>query len=275
MEGVDGEALSRRKALGLGGLGLIGAGLTGSALLRGDSVGRARLTARARPRPPAVRPASQPTLTTPPPEDLPPLPVLSKPVRKVREIRPDAPENAVALTIDDGPHPEWTPRILDLLDRYDVRATFFVIGVQIRDYPDLIRRMVEEGHEVANHTMRHPISLNAMSSKNIKDEICDAHRVIEEIVGARPRLFRAPGGNWSKSIFKAVARERMVPIDWDIDPRDWERPGIGEITQVLERGRAGDILLCHDGGGDRSQTLASLRKVVPRLKERDLEFITL
>lgn len=279
---MDGEAISRRNALGLGGLGLLGASLAGSALLRGDAgpASPGQPVAQGAARRPAVRPASAgpaggQVAAPPAPGDIPPLPVLRRPAHKVHEIRPDAPENAIALTIDDGPHPEWTPRILDLLARHDVKATFFLIGIQIRDHPDLIRRMAEEGHEIANHTMRHPIAMNVMPAKKIETELRQAHRMIDEVVGIRPRLFRAPGGNWSRSIFKAVAAQGMVPIDWDVDPRDWARPGVGRISDALQRCRAGDILLCHDGGGDRSQTLASLRRVLPRLKARDLEFITL
>src|SRR4051794_39083880 len=262
--------LSRRQALGLGALGVIGVSVTGSALLRGDA-----------PSDPPVKPTAPPAavrkvkVTPRPPATPTPIPVRRVPAFKVRDVLPDAPPHSIALTIDDGPSREWTPKVLDLLDRHGVKATFCVIGVEVREYPELVREIVAAGHQVANHTMHHPVSLARLSARGVEAEINDAHRRIQDVSGTTPRLFRAPGGNWSATVLKTVAHHGMVPIDWDIDPRDWSRPGAERITRALLRGKAGDILLCHDGGGDRSQTVSSLRKVIPRLKDRGLEFIPL
>ena len=264
--------LSRRQALGLSALGAFGIGVTGSALLRGDAPpADPRLPST----PPVPGPGSVRAVARKPRPKTTPVPVRRAPVYKIHDIRPDAPPRSIALTIDDGPSREWTPKVLALLDRHDVKATFCVIGMEARRFPELLREIVAAGHHVANHTMHHPISFSRLSARGVEAEIRDAHRHIQDISGATPKLFRAPGGNWSPAVMKTAAKHGMLPIDWDVDPRDWSRPGAGRITRTLLRGKAGDILLCHDGGGDRSQTLSSLRKVIPRLKDRGLEFIAL
>jgi peptidoglycan/xylan/chitin deacetylase (PgdA/CDA1 family) len=270
--------IGRREALGLSVLGALGVSL-GSGLLVGDSgpVPRYRaVRTRAKGPPPAHLPAQKATPTPARPVGATgPVAAWRKPARSVHDVRPDAPKNAVALTIDDGPHPEWTPRVLELLAKHEVKATFCLIGEQVRDNYKLVQLMVEAGHEVANHTWRHPININRLPAGRVENEIVKTRQVIVEVTGTTPRLFRAPGGNWSPTVFKAVARHGMFPIDWDIDPRDWSRPGVPHVTRELLRGKAGDILLCHDGGGDRSQTLKSLKTVLPKLKSRGLVFVTL
>jgi peptidoglycan/xylan/chitin deacetylase (PgdA/CDA1 family) len=271
--------VSRREALGLGALGVLGACVTGSALLRGDAPPRvaARAPARAAARPITAHNAHAAHGVARPPliERLVPVAVRRAPAFKVHDIHPDAPTHAIALTIDDGPSREWTPKVLALLDRYGVHATFCLIGAEVRAHPELVREIVAAGHDIANHTMHHPMALAGMSARGIEAEIGDAHRCIQEVGSRTPRLFRSPGGSWSKAVLASVARHGMLPIDWDVDPRDWSRPGADHITRTLLRGRAGDILLCHDGGGDRSQTLRSLTKVIPALQDRGLEFIAL
>ncbi|WP_250279211.1 polysaccharide deacetylase family protein [Frankia sp. Cppng1_Ct_nod] len=193
----------------------------------------------------------------------------------VRDLLPNAPSNAVALTIDDGPDPRWTPQILDLLRRYDVQATFCLVGVEAHAQRGLVGRMVAEGHSICNHTMTHPIPFSRRAPGKIEDEIARAQSVIVDVSGTTPRLFRSPGGDWSPDVLAAAAHNNMIPIDWDIDPRDWTRPGSTTITQRLLAARPGDILLCHDGGGNRAQTVEALRMVLPRLKTDGYAFVTL
>jgi peptidoglycan/xylan/chitin deacetylase (PgdA/CDA1 family) len=204
-----------------------------------------------------------------------PVPVRRKPVRYLHDLIKNPPKHAIALTIDDGPHPEWTPKVLDLLDKYDIKATFFMIGEQVPENAKLVRKVVEAGHGIANHTLTHPLWMPGLTPRQIEHEITGAYRRIHEASGAVPHLFRAPGGNWAPKVFKAIAHHGLYPIDWDIDPRDWSRPGVNHIEHQMLRARPGDILLCHDGGGDRSQTVASLKHVLPRLKDKGLEFIKL
>jgi peptidoglycan/xylan/chitin deacetylase (PgdA/CDA1 family) len=184
------------------------------------------------------------------------------------------PGQAVALTIDDGPHPEWTPRMLDLLARHRIRATFFLIGARVRERPDLARRILAAGHVLGNHSMSHPQPFAALPAPSVRTEIAAGQREIEDATGVEPRLFRAPGGNWSRDVLRATAESGLVPVDWTVNPSDWRSPGVDRITRSLCRGRAGHVLLCHDGGGDRSQTVAALETALPRLLDRGLRFVT-
>ncbi|WP_261986874.1 polysaccharide deacetylase family protein [Actinomadura sp. HBU206391] len=253
-------------------MGAFSVSATGSVLLRGDAPPADPRISSALP---VLSPRPAHAVKKRPKPKPKPVPARRAPAFKIHDVRPDAPPRSIALTIDDGPSREWTPKVLALLERHDVQATFCVIGQEVRRFPELLREIVAAGHQVANHTMHHPVSLARLPARRIEAEIRDAHRYIQDVGGTTPKLFRAPGGNWSPAVMKTAAKHGMLPIDWDIDPRDWARPGATRITRSLLRGKAGDILLCHDGGGDRSQTLNSLRKVIPRLKDRGLEFIAL
>jgi peptidoglycan/xylan/chitin deacetylase (PgdA/CDA1 family) len=198
-----------------------------------------------------------------------------RPASRVRDLLPAAPRDAIALTIDDGPDPLWTPQVLDLLRRTGVRATFSLIGVHAHAYPGLVKRIIADGHGVTNHSMTHPQPFSRQTPAAIHQQIADAQSAIADACGVAPRLFRAPGGDWSAPVLSAVQNLQMVALGWDIDPRDWSRPGTGLITARLLATRPGDILLCHDGGGNRAQTIESLRTVLPVLKSRGLQFVTL
>lgn len=198
-----------------------------------------------------------------------------KPRRHVRDILPMVSNDAIALTIDDGPDPRWTPQVLDLLHRTGVRATFSLIGRQARAYPALVKKIIAEGHGVCNHSMTHPQPFGARSAAEVHQQIADAQSAIVDAGGVAPVLFRAPGGDWTAAVLSAVAGLGLVPLGWDIDPRDWSRPGTATVTSRLLAARPGDILLCHDGGGDRAQTVESLRTVLPALSRRGLQFVTL
>ncbi|MFD0903582.1 polysaccharide deacetylase family protein [Actinomadura sediminis] len=220
--------------------------------------------------PPPPRPALRPASWTPGR-----LAALEEPVRELKQLAPAPPAKTIALTIDDGPHPEWTPQMLDLLAEHDVRATFFIIGEQVKEHRALTRRIADAGHQICNHTMHHPLRLADMPTGGVRDEVVEAHDRIADATGVLPGFFRAPGGNWSERVMDVIAEYGMLPIDWSIDPRDWARPGTGRVRDRLLEAGDGDILLCHDGGGDRSQTIKGLRKAIPELKRRGLTFATL
>lgn len=212
--------------------------------------------------------------SAPPPVEF-PVTLRSRPVFSVHELLPQVPATAVALTIDDGPHPHWTPQVLDLLQRFQVRATFSLVGVAVRAYPQLVRRIVEAGHGVCNHSLTHPQPFTRLPAERIERQIAGTQALIAEAAGRTPRLFRSPGGTWNRTVFEAAARHGLVPIDWDLDPRDWARPGTAVITSRLLRAKPGEILLCHDGGGNRAQTVAALTTVLPTLKSHGYTFLAL
>jgi peptidoglycan/xylan/chitin deacetylase (PgdA/CDA1 family) len=267
--------MTRRRMLAVG-------AASAALLLAGDRVKGAPVNARhplARGRavilPVNTSPSPTPSPTHPSPTPLPPLPRRKEAVHTVHDVLPDAPPNAIALTIDDGPHPEWTPKMLDLLAEHDVKAMFSLIGIQVKQYPQLAQRIVAAGHQLCNHTMNHPLEIAEMSSRRVDREITEAHERIGDATGVAPKFFRSPGGAWSRAVFASAARHGMLPIDWDIDPRDWARPGTPHIKRSMLAAKGGDILLCHDGGGDRSQTIKALGQVIPKLKARGLSFVLL
>jgi peptidoglycan/xylan/chitin deacetylase (PgdA/CDA1 family) len=246
---------------------------TGSTASTGGSGTGARSRAVVHPSPtpkpvPKPRPASwtRTRLTTAEPK---------KPISDLGVLVPPPPAGTIALTIDDGPSPKYTPKMLDLLAEHDVRATFFTIGSQVKANPKLTRRIVDAGHQICNHTMTHPISFEGMSRKRIRKEVGEAHDRIADVSGVVPTFFRAPGGNWTRPLLDEVSEHGMLPLDWTVDPRDWARPGVGRIRKLLVKSKSGNILLVHDGGGDRSQTLKALRDVIPTLKQRGLTFVSL
>ncbi|MFC9971669.1 polysaccharide deacetylase family protein [Spirillospora sp. NPDC127200] len=280
MADLEASGPSRRRALWLMGAaaGLVGLGADG--VRPSAAAARPEGAAGAAPKPvPKAPPSPTPTPTPTPTPRLPPwtqgkLTATTTPVRNLTELVPPPPPNTIALTIDDGPHPQWTPRVLDLLEEHQIKATFFIIGVQVDEFPKIARRIADHGHQVCNHTMSHPDLSNA-SARRVKKEIVEAHHKIADVTGVVPTFFRAPGGGWSKRVYETIAEHGMLPIDWAVDPRDWERPGVGSIRRTLVGSTAGQILLCHDGGGDRAQTLGALKGAIPRLKQKGLTFTAL
>ncbi|MFC4905734.1 polysaccharide deacetylase family protein [Actinomadura gamaensis] len=204
-----------------------------------------------------------------------PMQALHLPVRSLQDLSPTAPANAIALTIDDGPHPKYTPMMLDLLAAHGVKATFNMIGEQVVEQPKIVQRIVADGHQIADHTVTHPINLPRLDTARITREIGQAHDQIAQTTGVAPKFFRSPGGNWSQAVFDIAAQHKLICVDWKIDPRDWARPGISHITRTMLQAQPGDILLCHDGGGDRIQTIDALKTVLPQLKQRGLQFVAL
>jgi peptidoglycan-N-acetylglucosamine deacetylase len=203
------------------------------------------------------------------------LQVRSGPAYRVDQLIPNAPQQAIALTIDDGPDPEYTPDVLRLLDKYQTQASFCVIGVHADAYPKLVRDISRAGHIIVNHSYTHVLPFNKLPEKRIVSELTKTQRAIERAAGVTPQLFRAPGGDWSRFILRACASYGLEPLDWDLDPRDWARPGTRKITRRMLRARPGEIVLCHDGGGDRIETVRALRKVLPKWQNKGLQSISL
>ncbi len=209
-----------------------------------------------------------------------PAAVQRSPVYTLAEYRrlmpgPAFPADAVALTIDDGPHPVWTPKILDLLEKYHVPAMFCMIGNQVLGHESVARSVVHAGHQLANHTWSHPSKLAHEPAAAVHKEIYKAQEKIHDTTGYTPKLFRSPGGAWSTTVLHESAKSGLVALDWSDDPRDWSKPGTAAITRRMMACRPGQIILCHDGGGDRSETYAALSKVLPALSARGYRFVAL
>jgi peptidoglycan-N-acetylglucosamine deacetylase len=181
---------------------------------------------------------------------------------------------AIALTIDDGPSPVYTPQILSLLRRYRITASFSMIGVNVLAYPGVAREVADAGHMIVNHTQTHH-NLAYMPPGEVSTEMNLATDAIHRATGRVPDMFRAPYGAWSPTVFQLCGAAGMTPLGWSVDPRDWSRPGVSAIIDnILGNTRTGSIILEHDGGGDRSETVAALRFVLPRLLEAGYHFRT-
>lgn len=185
-------------------------------------------------------------------------------------------EKALALTFDDGPNEKYTPQVLQLLRENGAKATFFVIGKRAEKYPELVKQMVTGGHEIANHTYSHP-SFAHISNEKMSDEITRCEEAIVKITGHKPTLFRPPGGACSLETVKFAKQKGydVVLWSWHQDTRDWSRPGVSFIIhRVLDGTHSGDIVLFHDHGGNRKQTIQALRTILPALRERGYKLVT-
>jgi peptidoglycan-N-acetylglucosamine deacetylase len=186
---------------------------------------------------------------------------------------PAGPDRRVALTFDDGPNPPWTGRVLDVLERYGVPATFFCVGLHASGHRDELARMVEAGHGLGNHTWSHPF-LPDLSSRELEVQLERTDEVLEEVAGTPAvRLFRPPYGSRTPGVLSWLGRDGgPTTVLWDVDTGDWAMPGAEAITAaVLEQAGPGSIVLMHDGGGDRSQTAEALPAVIEGLLEREYQ----
>ncbi|MFJ5533868.1 polysaccharide deacetylase family protein [Streptomyces sp. NPDC093261] len=187
------------------------------------------------------------------------------PVRREPILRMRGRGTRMVLTFDDGPDPRYTPHILRTLRAYDVRAVFFVCGQTAADHKDLLREMADDGHVVGNHTWTHPL-LTRLSRPEIRSEMERTCEVIADAYGEAPLWFRAPYGAWNGAAFQLGAELGMEPFAWTVDSLDWTTPGTPTIVRRVEAAAApGVIVLSHDAGGDRSQSVAALREYLPHL----------
>jgi peptidoglycan-N-acetylglucosamine deacetylase len=219
-------------------------------------------SAPARQHPVPARPATRPPRRQP-------RPPYGEPMSTVA----DGPK-VVALTIDDGPSPVYTPQILRILRRYGVTASFSMVGLNAAAYPGVAREVAAAGHMIVNHTWHH-YNLGYMSAARVWDEIAQATDAIHAATGIRPGMFRAPYGVWPPAVFSYCAQAGLTPLAWSVDPRDWSRPGVRAITRTIMSGtRTGSVILEHDGGGNRTQTVAALKIWLPRLLDEGYRFTT-
>ncbi|GAA2461028.1 polysaccharide deacetylase family protein [Streptomyces mauvecolor] len=194
-------------------------------------------------------------------------PVRTKPFLSMPELG----EHSMVLTFDDGPDPRYTPGILKTLREHDVRAVFFLCGEMATDNRDLLREMRDDGHVVGNHTWTHP-QLNKTAPALIRSEIGRTSEVIEQTLGEPPQWFRAPYGAWNRNVFEIQAEMGMEPLAWTVDTLDWTTPGTATIIRrVLDGAAPGVVVLSHDAGGDRSQSVAALRTYLPELLAQGYE----
>ncbi|MBG7703072.1 polysaccharide deacetylase family protein [Streptomyces sp. MC1] len=186
----------------------------------------------------------------------------------------DRGQHAVNITIDDGPDPVWTPQVLQVLRDNGVKATFCMVGTQAQAHPELVRQVVAAGHRLCDHTVSHDTTMDTKSQAYQAQQIEDAERQITKASGGvRPMYYRAPGGAFTPYSRKLAASHGMRPLGWNVDSKDFERPGSDAIIATVERELPnGPTILFHDAGGDRSQTVTALRTLLPWLKQQGYAF---
>jgi peptidoglycan/xylan/chitin deacetylase (PgdA/CDA1 family) len=192
----------------------------------------------------------------------------------VQRIHPRAGSKIVALTFDDGPWPKNTRAILDVLKREQVPATFFMLGIRVKRDPGVARRAVAEGHQVANHSLSHRY-LPKQKTKEIKRQITGGRRTIKKYAGVDTNWLRPPYGAMSAKTWRVVRTDKSRVVMWDVDSKDWKKPGAMKIARnVVRHTKRGSIVLMHDGGGDRRQTVKALPIIIKKLKAKGYTFVT-
>jgi peptidoglycan/xylan/chitin deacetylase (PgdA/CDA1 family) len=188
--------------------------------------------------------------------------------------------SAIALTFDDGPNPEITPKLLDLLDRYRAKASFFLIGQHVRAFPELANEIAKRGHAIGNHTETHP-RLTFLSARRIAEEIEFCDTAISEATGDKPKWMRPPYG-YRSPLLSGIIRRRADAkvVMWSAAARDWKPQPAERVIKHLRRVRGGDIVLLHDGdhrklSGDRRHTLEAVEYWLPRWKNAGLRCVSL
>jgi len=222
-----------------------------------------------------LTPTAVPSIPTPPLHTIADNPATVAPTVKdnvVAQGSSNLPE--VALTFDDGPS-MYTPQVLNILQENSVHATFFCVGEWVQYYPQYVQQEYSAGNVVANHTWDHP-DLTTLSSVDVQSQISRTSALIQQTIGVQPTLFRPPYGAINDSVKGQVAQMNLTPVLWSIDTEDWTRPGSNAIVNaVLSQVGNGDVILMHDGGGDRSQTVAALPRIIQGLQSRGLKLVTM
>ncbi|MFF4259616.1 polysaccharide deacetylase family protein [Streptomyces sp. NPDC001663] len=201
-------------------------------------------------------------------------PAAPKPVSASIVHASDKGARGVNITIDDGPDPTWTPQVLQLLKENGVKATFCMVGTQAQAHPDLVKAVVAAGHRLCDHTVSHDTTMDKKPNSYQSQEILNAEAMITKASGGvRPMYYRAPGGAFTPYSRHLAASHGMRPLGWNVDSKDFERPGTEAIiTTVKNELSNGPTILFHDAGGDRSETVAALREILPWLKQQGYSF---
>ncbi|HXX00697.1 MAG TPA: polysaccharide deacetylase family protein [Candidatus Acidoferrales bacterium] len=186
----------------------------------------------------------------------------------------------LALTYDDGPNDPHTLRLLELLARHNVRATFFLIGRYVQQCPEIAREIAKAGHVIGNHTFTHPL-LTLNSNAEIRRQLLDGQSALHDAIGEHSNLFRPPFGGRRPAVLRIARELGLEPVMWNVTGYDWNAPPAAVIERKVARQiRGGDVILLHDGGhkqmgADRSQTVLASEHMIARYKASGYEFVTI
>ncbi len=192
----------------------------------------------------------------------------------VHQIKPDGDKKLVALTFDDGPSATYTEKYIEILNQYGIHATFFNLGQNIEQYPDLAKKIVESGNELMSHTYQHQ-QLSTLESAALQSEFSSAFDTISQVAGVQTTSFRPPYGDFKESTWLKSGGLASLSVLWNLDSEDWRMPGVETIvSNSTKNAFSGSIILMHDGGGDRSQDVEALPQIIETLQSEGYTFVT-
>ena len=191
------------------------------------------------------------------------------------DVRKTALPGTIALTFDDGPNPIYTRQILAILKKYNIKATFFMVGTNAKKYPDVVKEVHEQGHIIASHSMTHPM-LTKISEAELQIEVSEPSKIINGIIGQQPKCLRYPFGASNQHVRDVIREHDMTPVPMGFNSFDYERPGVNKIVnQVLNNSYSKQVILMHDGYDKREQTVAALPMIIEGIKKKGLGFSTI
>lgn len=201
-----------------------------------------------------------------------PISLLAAESKPVPEAQKTPSAGTVALTFDDGPHPVYTREILAILKKYNIKATFFVVGVNARKYPDLIKEIHDQGHVIASHSLTHPM-LTKLSDTELQKEVATPSVIVKNINGVQIKCLRYPFGASNEHVRTVIRANGMMPVSMGFNSFDYDRPGTQKIIDwVLKNSYSKQVILLHDGYDKREQTVAALPVIIEGIKKKGLGF---
>jgi len=188
------------------------------------------------------------------------------------DVRKIAEKGTVALTFDDGPNPIYTPQILAILKKYNIKATFFMVGMNAKLYPDIVKQVLADGHAINNHSQTHPM-LTKLNDQQLQTEVEMPSVIIYKIIGKKPVCLRYPYGASNQHVRDVIRENGMTPVPMGFNSFDYNRPGVDKIVSwVLKNAYSGQVFLMHDGFAKREQTVAALPQIIEGIKKKGLGF---
>lgn len=188
-------------------------------------------------------------------------------------VHGDRREKKVSITFDDGPHPEYTPKILDVLRNAGIKASFFLTGENADAHPEIAKKIYDDGHDVGIHAYDH-VKLIFLPSDEMREQLKRSEIAIANAIGETPKLFRPPYGYRDPRLLRISKEMGFYTVIWDVTAFDWKKPGVEKIvSNVMKQTHNGSVILLHDGRGDRSQTVEALKIIIEKLTEMNYNFI--
>ncbi|MDB9540474.1 polysaccharide deacetylase family protein [Anabaenopsis tanganyikae CS-531] len=183
-------------------------------------------------------------------------------------------QKVIALTFDDGPWRETTSQVLDILKQNNIKATFFVVGQNVKNYPTLVQRVIAEGHAIGNHTWHH--WYHYMNPNAAAYEVKHTTEIIYQVTGVKTNLFRPPGGIMHNGLAAYARNNQYAIVLWSSDSLDYSLPSVPNlVNNVFRNAQPGGIVLLHDGGGNRSQTVQALPEIISKFRQQGYSFVTI